>query len=358
MTAKRVVLWDPNSVNPYSGEIAAILIGGRYEVSRWVSKHSVSSSTVPGCTDVRILAANRSAEGIASHSLRRIIAPLLFAFSAILTRRIVVLCWVRGSYESILFATLLPLARGCVLVDHNPVPDRESSSPFSSVARFLRRSVSVRVVHRRQFVEEGPANAVYIAHPRYAIWTQQLRASVTPASALDQSRLDGSRVRALLLGALRADKGWANMHTMFESIDPGSVEFVIVGVGQIPPDCARIISERSIEVHAHLSDVPLDDNAVVEALNSSDVLIAPYVNATASGTVMLAFSWGLPTLAFSSGELSEILCDRALVETNDFVGIAHLIEEWRLSRFSTYSLSADVLDREVRNRWLDVVAFR
>lgn len=349
-----VMIWDPNGVNPYAGEIAAILGRGGYRVVRWIPRRALGTRVVDYCRDIRLLGTNRPADGLIEHIARRTLAPLLFVIVAVVRRDIAVLCWVRGSYEAVLFTAASKLMRQCVLVDHNPIAGRDTGTSSERITRVLRSSVDKRVVHRAAFVPECNRNTVFIPHPRYILWTEQL--GIAPRSPRTSADRPDSGLTILLLGAVRPDKGWAEMHRLFEVADPVKWEFVIVGMGRLPEKCAEVISRRGLKATIYLSNAPVDDRAVADAVSQCDVLLAPYVNATASGTVMLAFSSGLPTLAFKSGALADLLVDRAVVEVNDFEGLGRLISRWQATRFETFRISAHELDREVEKRWREVAA--
>jgi glycosyltransferase involved in cell wall biosynthesis len=69
---------------------------------------------------------------------------------------------------------------------------------------------------------------------------------------------------------------------------------------------ARGPSER------HLSDVE-----IATVLTQSDLLIAPYRLVTASGTVVLALSWGPKVVAYDTGALSDVVARDGLVPVGD-----------------------------------------
>ncbi|MDJ0408173.1 glycosyltransferase [Rhodococcoides fascians] len=161
--------------------------------------------------------------------------------------------------------------------------------------------------------------------------------------------------RVLFVGALRPDKGWKEMARLIAELDPAHCVVAIAGTGRIPQDVNQLLSTRGYRTELHVSEKSLSDLEIASALAKADVVLAPYPLATASGTVMLAVSAGVPVLGFDSPGISDVLTESSTVPVGSFEELGRLVETWRSAPFETHRLAAREYDQMVCRGWLEAL---
>lgn len=357
---ERVALWDPNGVNPYGSELAELLARAGMSVSLWLPAKSklICRGRSRG---YRLLGDSVSTDGPVQHVIRRLTIPLVFVLIATIRREAVVLVWIRGSYEAGVFAAAnrLHMLKSLVFLDHNPIVGRNSGSSSKSVMAFLRASTTVNVVHGRSLVTNvhsahADSRTAVIPHLRYEGWVEMLAVRERRV----QARLGVAVQNActvLFVGALRPDKGWQEMARLMAKLDPAHCVISIAGTGTLPEDVDQLLSRRGFRTDLQLSDKSLSDFEIASALVKADVVLAPYPLATASGTVMLAVSAGVPVLGFDSPGISDVLTDSSTVPVGSFEQLGHLVETWRVAPFETHRLDAREYDQLVCRGWVEAL---
>ncbi len=360
LDVERIALWDPNGVNPYGSELADLLTGAGKSVSLWLPAKSklVSRERARG---YRLLADSVSTDGPVQHIIRRLAIPLIFVLIAAIRREAVVLVWIRGSYEAGVFAAArrIRIIKSLVFLDHNPIAGRNSGSNSKSVMAFLRASTTVNVVHGRSLVTDvhspsAESRTAVIPHLRYGGWVEMLDVRGRRARA-QLGSAEENTCRVLFVGALRPDKGWKEMARLIAELDPAHCVVAIAGTGSLPKDVDQLLSRRGFRTELQVSDKSLSDLEIASALVKADVVLAPYPLATASGTVMLAVSAGVPVLGFDSPGISDVLTDSSTVPVGSFEELGHLVETWRLAPFDTHRLAAREYDQIVSRGWLEAL---
>jgi glycosyltransferase involved in cell wall biosynthesis len=334
-----VVLYDVDPVNPYGRELGAVL------------KHIVPSVTLvcsaavtwapEGITVTRALAAPRTASNAASVAWRRLTGVLHLGPLVMRRHSVVVVVWSRDFWDALCLAALARVTRRVVVVDHNPSGDRRHRGLKGRAERALRRTARVVVVHDAALVaaEESDAVKTRVApHPAYLEWRQRfLPHQPAPASG-----------RVLFVGALRTDKGLAEMPAVLSQL-PAGTQLRIVGPGQVPDAWLQAAGSRQISVE-HVGDGRfVDDDELAAAVADGGVVVAPYVGATQSGTVALAVTIGLPVLAYDVGALRSLLADDALVPAGRPDALAAAVtlffaKPWPTSRATPDEMSAASAD--------------
>lgn len=354
--SERIALWDPNGVNPYGSELADLLAGAGQSVSLWLPAKSKLISSERS-REHRLLGDSVSTDGLVQHVIRRVAIPLVFVLIATIRRESVVLVWIRGSYEASLFAAAnrMRMLKSLVFLDHNPIAGRNSGSSSKPVMSFLRASTTVNVVHGRSLVINVPpraeARTAVIPHLRYGGWVEMLDVTQRRAQSRAGSDVENT-CRVLFVGALRPDKGWKEMARLIAELDPAHCVVAIAGTGRIPQDVDQLLSTRGYRTELHVSEKSLSDLEIASALVKADVVLAPYPLATASGTVMLAVSAGVPVLGFDSPGISDVLTESSTVPVGSFEELGRLVETWRLAPFETHRLAAREYDQMVCRGWL------
>jgi glycosyltransferase involved in cell wall biosynthesis len=340
-------IWDPNSVNPYGRELAGLLSRTEWHCRLWKPQ----AQEVSGVAVRADLATSRRRDGMVRHVLNRIFRPLEVAMRCSLHRRPLIIVWSRGTFESLvfLFATLFTRI---VFVDHNPRPERALEGLPAFAQSLLRRRCFGLVIHSEQFrgwIEESQlkGDVMVARHPLFDSWRSHHQFESRGIAA------DG-RTRVLFAGALRPDKGSAELHHLAQLLPADEFLLCIVGHGMLPD----ALGEVALDSENLLIDVrsePLPDQDLADALTGCDLLVAPYVAATASGTLLLAMVFDRPTIAFHSGALADVLLPEASVPAGDLESLVGRIRAWREKPFATYRQDASDYQSDALREWVRVV---
>ena len=287
--SSRVVVYDPDGINPYGRELAAQLAAAGYAVTAVVAADA--RWRPPGVRTLAVLPGNRAASR-AAQALRLAVGLCTVALLAARDAQWVVV-WSRRD------AALLRLVgrlRRLHLVVHNPGPRDTLPAPLKAAATTL-------VVHSAALAEPG---AAVCAHPLYTHWLA--------AYAVPRTPHDG--VRLLLLGHARPDKG-DDVLPELAALLPDDVTLVFCGKRPPPAGLAARVEDRT-------SRDFVSDEALAATLLSCDALLAPYTGATQSGTAALAVTAGLRVVGFDSGAVGELAGRAGLVPPGDVAALARI----------------------------------
>jgi len=130
-------------------------------------------------------------------------------------------------------------------------------------------------------------------------WTQQ--------SAKKHLGLESKRV-LLFFGYIRKYKGLRNLITSFASIAQQFSDVVLLIVGECYEDAneySTLINQTGVahKIRWINQYVPAEDVSMY--YNAADIVVLPYVSATQSGIVKIAFGFGKPVVATNVGGLTE-----------------------------------------------------
>lgn len=281
----RVIVYDPDGVNPYGRELAAQL-AARYDVT--VLTAADAEWRPEGVRTLAALPRNRSASRLGQ--VARLVRGWLVVLALAAQRAQWIVVWSRRDAALL---TLVARLRRVHVVVHNP-------GPRDTLSAALKAAAATRVVHAAGLAEPG---AAVCAHPLYTHWLAAHRGNaVRPA---------GSTPRLLLLGHDRADKG---------ALPPLPEGVTLVVCGKRPP-------VPGAEDHTSRDFVP--DAVLAEVLLSCDALLAPYTGATQSGTVALAVTAGLPVVGYDSGAIADLAGHAGLVPPGDEAALRAVMERVR-----------------------------
>jgi hypothetical protein len=281
----RVVVYDPDGVNPYGRELAAQLAASGYRVTAVVPGDA--EWRPPGVRTLAVLAHNSPSSRLAQAF--RLCRGLLVVLWLAARPGQWVVAWSRSDAAVL---SLVARVRRLHLVVHNPGP-RDTLPPA------LKRAAATLVVHSASLAEPG---AAVCAHPLYKLW---LASYATPPTPHDD-------VRLLLLGHPRRDKGDDVVPALLALL-PDDVTVVVCGKRAAPPG-------PRVEDRTSRTFVP--DRELAATLLSCDALLAPYTGATQSGTVALAVTAGLRVVGFDSGAVAELAGSEGLVREGDVAALA------------------------------------
>jgi glycosyltransferase involved in cell wall biosynthesis len=246
------------------------------------------------------------------------INPLSWWITAVRIRRfrpdLVLFSWWHPFFAPA-FGTVARLARrigrapSCFLC-HNVIPHEPSvvdrlllRYAFSSAAAFITHSHE----EARKLKEFRPrANVFHSPHPTYEAFVPETR--LTADEAKLRLELSGRRV-LLFFGFVRAYKG---LNHLLEAMDhlPPEAGYHLLVVGEFYEDRARY--EPQLDILRQRGQLTLVDRYVPNEevplyFSAADVVMVPYLSATQSGIVQMAYGFGRPVIATAVGGLPEVV---------------------------------------------------
>ena len=213
------------------------------------------------------------------------------------------------------FATISFLARKfagarVLFICDNVVPHERSvvdsvltRIAFSQVDYFVTLSHSVMETLMRI---RPVASAVEIAHPSYVYFTFS---RVEPPEAKKRLGLEGRTM--LFFGYVRPYKGVHNLLDAFAKVSARlNATLVIVGEFYEPSrPYVEHIERLELGQAVRLVDRYVSDEDVGLYFSAADVVILPYVSATQSGVVQIAFAFDTPVISTAVGGIPEVVKD-------------------------------------------------
>lgn len=343
-----VNVWDPNGLNPYGQEVYSVIQEFQPNANMWLPYQTKTLLNNPHKV-YAVLGRSAAEDGFLNHAVRRLFGPLAVALRAVCRQESILLIWTRGTYENVVFSIAALLTR-VVVVHHNPVSSRMGGSirrkTFLSLTRIAHRTL----VHSDLFLppQSAPGRKNYrtVLHPLYDRWA---------ARFLHNRRASGSKTRVLLLGALRPDKGTDQLIDVAIRLNPKKYSLAVVGAGNLPDGFQDICQQRGLSLHLRVSPNPVEDSVIAEAIMNADVLLAPYRDATVSGTIIMAQTAGLPALAYDVGALRDEVDDRALASSCTPSDLVRVLDSWDSERFSTYRISGPLRRQLTLESWRSAV---
>jgi glycosyltransferase involved in cell wall biosynthesis len=336
-----IQVWDPNGVNSYGQEVASLIAEVKGCVELWTPRDIDAVVSDGRALKLRkVLATSASREGLVRHGLARFLQPIHLLIRSVRKRSVIVLTWTRGPWENYVFRVatrFLPVA----VVHHNPRFDRSQSRFRAGGFEALLKSCAAVLVHSHSFVRAVALKSapIVVDHPPYYRWVDKY------FSGSRAGRASSAKTWVLFLGALRNDKGLDHLDELIAGLDPERFAVRIVGTGVLPQATESALRDSSIETDVVVSPEPVADREIARALAMSDVMLAPYVAATVSGTIILACTVGLPTLAYREGAIAEYLVDDAMSSAASPASMLRLLEEWTRGRPLTFrQRPAELLD--------------
>jgi glycosyltransferase involved in cell wall biosynthesis len=229
-------------------------------------------------------------------------------------------------YASISFLARKFAGARVLFICDNVVPHERSMSDrlltriaFSQADYFVTLSHSVMEDLRR--IRPG-ARAVEIAHPSYVYFTF---GRVEPGEAKKKLGLAGRTL--LFFGYVRPYKGVHNLLDAFARVNARlNATLVVVGEFYEPAKpYAEHIERLGLGQSVRLVDRYVSDDEVGLYFSAADVVILPYVSATQSGVVQVAFAFDTPVISTAVGGIPEVVKDGInglLVPPNDSDALA------------------------------------
>jgi glycosyltransferase involved in cell wall biosynthesis/FMN phosphatase YigB (HAD superfamily) len=325
----KVLVYNTDGVNPYATEISALLSARGAEVVL-IDAASGEHRPPPAVRWRRCLPANFSGSP-AQQAVRLVRGLASTAWASLVRGHVVVVAFARFPVESLAFAALAALGRPVVVVLHNPVSRREESSFMGIARRLLLARAAAVVIHAerlRKAVERVAADRVLVCpHPPY-------HHTAVPDPGHGRPEEDGRRWVAFV-GALRWDKGIELLPEVLERVPEDERErigVVVCGMGTAPEGMFSRLRQLGYAVRDLTSSEPIPQEQLLGVLAPQPLVLAPYVAATQSGSVILALTMGCRVVAFDEGGIPDVLDADGLVPSGDLDAMAKAVAEDRGGR--------------------------
>lgn len=312
----RITVYDTDGANPYGREVAVL-----------VAEHADVEAILP--VDVgwlpeqlrhrRLLPANGPA-GIVAQLIRQWSGLLAAGWDALARRRVIIVIMTRAWYDQMILGLLGRLGARLVVVAHDPVPKTPLSPLQTFARRLLWRSARVLVAHSPKLVSEtedaSGREAFLVPHLPfmvYGAWAQGIAPHIAGTG----------RLRLLVLGQMRHDKGLDRLPAIFERIPVAPRDRMTLGFagrGNLDDVVSKV--GALVTVSRPISKHRLSDREIAESLAETDVLIAPYPLVSASGSVVLALCRDVKVVAYDAGAIRDVLASDGLVPPGDEAAFA------------------------------------
>ena len=175
---------------------------------------------------------------------------------------------------------------------------------FRAVDFFI---VQSKAVERELLAFHPSAQYRFVPHPVYEIFGRSLRKS----EARKKLRISDERV-ILFFGFVRKYKG---LHTLLDAmpriLEKIKLRLLVVGEFYGDEDLYRKqVSDLSLEQNVSVYSEYVPNEDVGMYFSACDVVVLPYVSATQSGIVQIAYQFDKPVIATGVGGLAEVVLDK------------------------------------------------
>jgi len=175
---------------------------------------------------------------------------------------------------------------------------------FQAVDFFI---VQSRAVERELLAFHPSAQYRFVPHPVYEIFGNSLKKS----EARKKLRIKDERV-ILFFGFVRKYKGLQTLLAAMPRI-LGKVKVRLLVVGEFYGDedmYRKQVSDLGLEQNVSIYSEYVPNEDVGTYFSACDVVVLPYVSATQSGIVQIAYQFDKPVIATDVGGLAEVVLDK------------------------------------------------
>jgi beta-1,4-mannosyltransferase len=150
-----------------------------------------------------------------------------------------------------------------------------------------------------------PEKILQVPHPSY-IGAYEDR--ISREQARHELGLLPDELVHVVLGAIRPYKGLSELLDAWDALegDPTPRRLVIAGGPTDEPGVAAILERAAVHPSVLLHAGPVESASVQIYLRAADVAVLPYVRSLNSGALLLALSFGLPSIVPAGGGLAEV----------------------------------------------------
>lgn len=339
---KRISIYDPNRLNPYGVELAAVIGGSGHRVDLWCTENR---KTAPHNVKVHAkLTGSRGSRPFGSIVLRRLLAPLLVVLTAS-RRSPLILVWTRDPWDALIFGIRAILGGKTITVYHNPIATRARPGLSGIMEKFVLRVSRVCVVHSARLAnaaEIPPKKLRIAAHPPYAFTAQLSRLGTL-------AKIHSNAVPIVaFLGALRTDKGSGDLVSIAKQTNIAWI-LRVLGPDRLPSSTEALLNANGVMCEYVGSGGGPSDDELVEGLLEADVMIAPYRSVTESGSIHMALSLRVPVLAYESSGISHIVNEDSMAASPHSFG--YMLERYLENPWPTYTSRATQQHDQCRQDW-------
>ena len=245
----------------------------------------------------------------------------------------------RGACLPGMIAALEKIGRRTVYTIHDPVPHEEHRSKWTELvdAFYWNRQVPrIIALSSKIHVHSEKHRAVLVA--RYGEWCAHKIYVVQHGASLSKEigagrdvpkeleGLDRSRPVVLFFGRIEPYKGLQLLIDAARMLRTAgrSIQIIIAGSGSVE-GYDGLCEDGIVLINRYIPD-----SEIKELFGASDILVLPYLTATQSGVVPLAYLLGKAVVATNVGAIEEIVIDGVtgrLVEPQDATRLARAMED-------------------------------
>ena len=199
-----------------------------------------------------------------------------------------------------------------ICICHNVLP-HEKSKIDEILTKYGLKKIDDFIVHGE--IEKTVLQNIYpniksnkitvTPHPTYTL--QFKNDEIDKKTAKEMLKLNGKVL--LFFGFIRQYKGLEYLIKAMPMINTKIDNLILIIVGEFWDDKRKyqnLITNLELQ-NIRIIDEYISDEKVSQYFMSSDLLIIPYINATSSGVVQIAFSFNLPVIVTNVGALEEIV---------------------------------------------------
>lgn len=286
-----------------------------------------------------------------------------FCFLFYLLRKkynVIHLVWPLNIYEFCLYV----LRKKMILMIHDPFPHTGGDTLIVKIRRWLafrciRRQVLLNQVQKQQFIDVYGSKGKIIIDSDLS--TYDYLKKITP---LLLPKLPKRYV--LFLGRISPYKGIEYLLKAMEIVHKkdSDLNLIIAGSGKFYFD---IEEYKSLDYVIFLNRF-INDNEMITLIKQSEYMVCPYTDATQSGVVMTAFTFGKPVIGSNVGAIPEVVIHNKyglIVNAKDIQSLAkgmlmitpELIEKFSKNIINDYSYgekSWDVITDKLINEYSQI----
>jgi len=218
-----------------------------------------------------------------------------------------------------------------IFICHNVEP-HESTALDKLLLRYAYKHVDRFIVHsseeKNRLEEYKPKAKIEVnVHPEYTMFPSPRKDMPAPI------QLPQSNLTLLYFGLVRHYKG---VHTLIEAMDKlkDSIDVHLMIVGEFYDDKSQYLEQiHSLNLQEQITvvDQYIPNEEVGWYFNQADVVVLPYLHATQSGVIPIAYHFRKPVIATNVGGLPDVVFDGEtgyLVQPNDPNQLANKIVQF------------------------------
>lgn len=254
---------------------------------------------------------------------------------------------------------------------HDPLPHEERRTVWGKLYSAYQRRIQTPAVlrlcaavhvhsneHRRQLIGlygAGIADKVYVVPHGAGLPGAVVSGCRKPPELRDV--VSDSTLTLLFFGRIEPYKGLDILIAALKILEQRgcNVRLIVAGSGDLGLGDDATVPQSITLIHRFVPD-----DEVRHIFESADVVVLPYISATQSGVIPMAYAFGKPVISTDVGALRDVVdpgCTGLLVRPSDPVGLANAIEGLAMDRSRLAQMSSGA--RRFMNEqlaWRKVVA--